>query len=294
MTDLFFIPSGDYLRQFIGNSMIKASDIKSILKQRGVYSSSSDKKVLGPILVKSGISPAEFESLKESIKTKEENPKIQSRTVKWQSNDSLLEAIPPDFDFSNLIDDPFGTISIDNSPVFTVAGDGKNTNHLIAEITLKRNDKTKNFGDDISYHQCSIELKIDDNQNMDLNILTKHSSKETQSLVNKVSRRIYRHLKEYNHIKSEVVEKVLFGSFSNENRINFLLSMAKSNEMYLYYKDMKKVHMSPDEDVSGSIPDEIAIFEKKINDLMLKGKSLDSSVYLKKQELKKIFSLSYQ
>lgn len=150
MTDLFFIPTGDYLRQFIGNTMIKPADIKCILKKRGIFSSSNDKKILGPILVKSGISPVEFEVLKESIQTKEENPKIQSRKLKWKSDDSLLEAIPHDFDFSNLIDDPFGTISIDNAPVFTAAGDGKDINHIIAEIMIKRNDKTKNFGDDIS------------------------------------------------------------------------------------------------------------------------------------------------
>ena len=77
------------------------------------------------------------------LRTKEENPKIQSLKLKWRSNDCLLDAIPHDFDFSNLIDDPFGTISIDNSPVFTVAGNGKDSNHLIAEITLKRNDKTR-------------------------------------------------------------------------------------------------------------------------------------------------------
>ncbi|KJZ24105.1 hypothetical protein TW82_18540 [Pseudoalteromonas fuliginea] len=88
-------------------------------------------------------------------------------------------------------------------------------------------------------------------------------------------------MRDSNHIKNEAIEKILFGSFSNENRINFLLAMAKSDEMYLYYKDMKKVHMAPDEDVEGIIPDEIALFEKKINDLMFKGKSLDSSIYLK-------------
>ncbi|WP_233267347.1 hypothetical protein [Paraglaciecola sp. L3A3] len=291
MSDLFFIPTGDYLRQFIGNTMIKPADIKEILKKRGVFSSSNDKKILGPILVKSGISPLEFETLKESIQTKEENPKIQSRQLKWQSDESLLDAIPYDFNFSDLIDDPFGTISIDNAPVFTVAGDGKDTNHLIAEITIKRNDKTKNFGDDVSYHECSVELKLDDDKNMDLNILTKHSSKETLNLVNKISRRIHKHLKDNNHVTDKPIEKILFGNFTNESRIDFLIEMAKSSAMYLYYQDMKKVHMSPDENVQGEIPSEIALFEKKINDLMFKGKSLDSSVFLKKKELKKHMKL---
>jgi hypothetical protein len=291
MTDLFFIPTGDYLRQFIGNTMIKPADIKDILKQRGIFSSSNDKKTLGPILVKSGISPTEFETLKESIQTKEENPKIQSRKLKWQSDDSLLDAIPYDFDLLNLIDDPFGTTSIDNAPVFTVAGDGKNTNHLIAEITIKRNDKTKNFGDNVSYHKCSVELKLDDDNNMALNVLTKHTSKEALSVVNKISRRIHKHLKDNNYVNDDPIEKILFGSFTNESRIDFLVAMAKSSAMYLYYKDMKKVHMSPDENVQGKIPAEIALFEKKINDLMFKGKSLDSSVFLKKSDLKKHIKL---
>jgi len=291
MSDQFFIPTGDYLRQFIGNAMIKSSDIKDILKKRGVFSSSNDKKILGPILVKSGISPYEFDILKESIQTKEENPKIQSRTLKWESDDTLLDAIPFDFDFSNLIDDPFGTISIDNSPVFTVAEDGLNTNHLIAEIVIKRNDKTKNFGDDVSYHKCSVELKLDENNNVDLNVLTKHSSKETLSLVNKISRRIHSHLKDNSYVNDEPIERVLFGNFTNEKRIDFLVEMAKTKEMYLHFMDMKKVHMSPDENIQGDVPEEIALFEKKINDLMFKGKRLDSSVFLRNQKLKKHIKL---
>lgn len=291
MSDLFFIPTGDYLRQFLGNQMIKPADIKDILKSRGIFSSSNDKKILAPILVRSGISPTEFESLKDSIQTKEENPKIQSRKLKWQSSENLLNAIPHDFDFSNLIDDPFGVISIDNAPVFTAAGDGKDSNHLIAEIIVKRNDKTKNFGDDVSYHKCSIELKIDDEKNMDLNIFTKHSSKESLSLVNKISRRIHSYLKSNNYVDDQPLEKILFGNFSNESRINFLIEMAKSSAKYLYYKDMQKIHMSPDENIQGKAPDEIELFEKKVNDLMFKGKDLDSSVYLQKNEIKKYIKL---
>lgn len=290
MTDLFFIPTGDYLRQFIGNSMIKAADIKDILKKRGIFSSSNDKKILGPILVKSGISPVEFDVLKESIQTKEENPKIQTRKLKWKSDDSLLDAIPHDFDLSDLIDDPFGTISIDNAPGFTVAGDGKDTNHLIAEIIIKRNDKTKNFGDDVSYHKCSVELKLD-GDNFDLTVLTQHSSKETLSLVNKITNRVHKHLKENSHVSDAPIEKILFGNFTNENRIDFLIAMAKSNAMYLHYQDMKKIHMSPDENVQGKVPTEIALFEKKIKDLMFKGKNLDSSVFLKDKDLKKYIKL---
>ncbi|MGB3726893.1 MAG: hypothetical protein WA981_14105 [Glaciecola sp.] len=292
MSDLFFIPTGDYLRQFLGNSMIKASDIKGILKKRGTFSSSSEKKILGPLLVKSGISASEFDMLKDAIQTKEENPKIQSSKIAWEGSATLIDAIPHDFDFSDLIDDPFGTLIVDNVPCFTTVGDGKNPNHLITEITVRRQDKTKNFGDDVTYHKCSVELRLDNDSNIELNILTKHSSKETHNLVNKLSRRVHKFLKSNGHIKSTSLERVLFGNFSNENRIDFMLSMAQSNDMYLYYKDTKKLNIAPDESISGPIPPEIALFEKKINELMFRGKGLDSSVYLGKPEVKKHIKLN--
>lgn len=292
MTDLFFIPTGDYLRQFIGNPMIKASDIKPILKKRGIFSSSNDKKILGPLLVKCGISPSEFDFLKDAIQTKEENPKIQSRKIKWDSPSSLLDAIPHDFDLSNLVEDPFGTLSIEGAPLFTAAGDGKNPNHLMTEITLKRQDKTKNFGDDVTLHHCSVELRLDEENNIDLNILTRHSSKDTLNLVNKISRRVHKHLRDNGFVSNERIEEVLFGNFTNGKRIDFLLSMAQSNEMYLYYQDTKKIHMAPDDDVSGPLPPEIELFERKINDLMFRGKELKSSIYLGKPELKKYIKLS--
>lgn len=287
----FFIPTGDYLRQFIGNQMIKPADIREILKRRGMFSSSNDKKILGPILVKTGISPDEFESLKEAVQTKEENPKVQTRKLKWVSDDSLVDAIPHDFDFSELIDDPFGIVSIDNDPTFSLAGDGRNPNHLIADIVIKRTDKTRNFGDDISYHSCSIELKLDENNHIDLNLTVKHSSKDSLNVINKVSRRVHTHLKKTGHVSEEPMQRILFGDFTNESRINFLIELAKSREMYLYYKDIKKVYFSPDENVIDKKPQEIEWFEKKIKDLMFKGENLDSSIYLIKPDLKKHLKL---
>lgn len=126
---------------------------------------------------------------------------------------------------------------------------------------------------------------------MDLNILTKHSSKESLSIINKISRRIHKYLKDNSHVTDEPIERILFGNFTNEGRIDFLISMAKSNAMYLYYQDMKKVHISPDDNIQGEIPTEIELFERKINDLMFKGKNLDSSLFLKKQDLKKHIKL---
>lgn len=290
MSDQFFIPTGDYLRQFLGNSMIKPQDILTILKSRGTFSSSNDKSVLGPLLIKTGISPEEFETLKESIQTKEENPKIRTRNLIWDSESNLLEAIPFDFDFSSLVNDPFGVLSIDNTPCFSAAGNGDDPNHIVAEIVLKRTDKTKNFGDDITYHKCSVEMKLEDGS-VDLRMTMQHTSKETFNVLNKLSHRIQSHLSENRFTKNTPVQKILFNDFTNENRINFLLKLAQSTAMYLYYKDMKKISFSPDESLKDTRPQEIEWFEEKVQNLMFKGKSLDTSVFLIKNELKQHIKL---
>ncbi|MGS0725352.1 hypothetical protein ACVBKF_04125 [Shewanella sp. 0m-11] len=170
-----FIPVGDLLRQFLANPMIKAGDIKQILQNRGCFSSSSDKKVLGPLLIKTGVAPFEFEQLKELVKDKEENPKIQTKRLIFDSSSkkTLAQVLAFNFDFENLINDPFGVLTIENKPQFTSVD--SNPNHVIAEVKLKRRDKTKNFGDDESYFDCNVELKVDENNQLDLNVTTKHT-----------------------------------------------------------------------------------------------------------------------
>jgi len=291
MNESFFIPSGDYLRQFIGNPLVKSNDIKEILKRRGTFSSSNDKKILGPLLVKTGISPKEFDELKDNIQSKEDNPKVQTRKLQWDCSESLIEVMPLDFPFDTLIDDPFGIISLSNAPAFTVAGDGSNHNHVIVELILERNDKTKNFGDSVSYHNCSIEMKLDGNHYVDLNLTMQHSSKESLSVVNRLMKNLNRYLVDQEYVTNTPAQRILFTDFDNEERINFLVKLADSQSIYLFNKDMKKMHLAPDSDIPGAIPDEIKWVEKKVKDLMLKGSALDKSVFLVKKSLKKYLKL---
>lgn len=289
MDELFYIPTGDYLRQILGNSLVKPKDVRDILKRRGVFSSSNDKKHLVPLLVKTGVSPEEFLSLKDSIKTKEENPKVQTRKVPWISDCSLLEAMPEDFEFFDLIDDPFGIISISNNPVFVAAEDGSNPNHLIAEIEILRKDQTQNFGEIDSFHKCSLELKIDDSDK-DLDITIKHSSRESLNYLNKVSRALNKRFKDEGVIETEKTERVLFDSFDNEGRINFLMDLSASDDVRMTSGEVKKIHISPDNKV-GDIPKSIDWIEENIEDLMLQGKDLADSIFIKKIDYRKYFKI---
>ncbi len=163
--DNTFIPIGDVLRQFLANHMISTHELRAILQARGTFSSAQDKKNLVPILVKTGVAPYEFAHLKDLVKEREENPKVQTKQLTWnkEAETTLAEELGFGFDFDNLVDDTFKNLTIENEPQFVVAGEGKDPNHVIADIRIKRLDRTKNFGEDENYFDCSIELKVDEN-----------------------------------------------------------------------------------------------------------------------------------
>lgn len=87
------LPTRDFLRQLIGQSFIKQNELRELMRGRGVFNSSDEKKLIGSTLIKTGISALEYIELRETYKSKEENPKLQTRQIEWSSDSSLIEAI---------------------------------------------------------------------------------------------------------------------------------------------------------------------------------------------------------
>ncbi len=273
--------------------MISPTELRAILQARGAFCSSLDKKHLIPMLVKTGIAPYEFAHLKDLVKEKEDNPKVQTKQLIWnkESGTTLGYELGFDFDFDHLVDDSFSNLSIENSPQFVAAGDGSDANHVIAEIRIKRLDRTKNFGEDENYFDCSIEMKVDSNNQLDLNITTKHTSKESQNIVNEIVKRATRKLKSSAAIKSDKLKRILFTDFTNEARINYLTKLIKSVDYQAYIQNTKRIQIKPDNDVPGPVPSELELLEKKVKELTLQGENLDSSIFLRLEELKKRIKL---
>ncbi|WP_419240491.1 hypothetical protein [Photobacterium leiognathi] len=280
-----FIPTGDYLRQFLGHPMIKAKDLKRLLRNRGNFTSSNDKKILGPSIIKTGLSPLEFDDLKDLIQTKEETPKTHSRQYSWDSDECLLSVIEDNIDYESLIDDPFDTLKLINAPSFTLAGDGKDPDHVSIEFVLERNDKTKNFGDEVKTFTCSLEMKVEQGD-LTLDMLMEHTSKESLNFINKFVKKTQSILEEKKCINVTYSHLIQFNHFTNKERINFFLELCKSNTVYLYGQEITKVSIIPDYDHELDIPEEIKWFEDKVKDLKLSGNKLDSSIFFKKPTLK--------
>ncbi|WP_035344988.1 MULTISPECIES: GapS4b family protein [Dickeya] len=285
-----FLPTRDFLRQLIGQHYVKPGELKNILRARGVFSSSEDKKLLGSILIKTGLSAEEYSELKETYKTREENPKILTRRIKWSSDSSLTDALDINIDFESLLDDKFGTVKLSSSPFF-VTPDTKQPNIVRLDFEIERQDITKNWGENITYHKGYIELDKN-TTTLDVQLNFCHSSKEVKDFGNRIISYVTKELKKQNHIlDEEEMLSIKFGDFDNMGRVKFLNDLSfnwRVNE--LYFKDTKDLQFSPD-GVDDKAPDNLKWMKDTIEDLKLKGKGIHSTFFVSNKNYHKYIKL---
>ena len=286
------LPTRDFLRQIFGQPKIGNIDIKNILRSRGVFTLSNAKEVTSFILIKTGLSPAEFDELKENFKTKEESEKSKTRTIKWKSDKNLIDCIPDDINYSNVFNDKFGTFTITKLSNFTTVHD--NPNHMLLDFEIERQDPVRNLGENSIRRTGRIEIKKNSQTNL-LTISLTHTTPETMDFGNKVSYAIIKNFKDNDYIdKDEDIVAIKFSDFTNESRILFLKDLSQ-NVKYtnLKFKDTKDIHFSPDETMD-DLPGNIEWMQKKINDMKIKGKELHSTFFMGDKSIHpfiKIFSI---
>ncbi|WP_447878118.1 GapS4b family protein [Serratia fonticola] len=278
--DNMILPSGDNLKTLLSQSKITKADVKSLLRQRGVFCSSDEKNNTVPLLMKSFILPREFSELIEKIKTKEHSSKINMRTLEWDSDDTLIDAIGDDFDLSGLIDDPFSNYEVSHISDF-YAKDDKD-DFVALDFTIKRTDLMSGWNETEQFFSGRIELekKHEENNKIDVNISLNHTSNETKFVADKILRMLNLHLKRNGHIKKDAeILKIQFNHFDNAGRIMFLKNISEGHlQNEFYFKKIVDVDFHPDE--TASFPQDMKWLEKHIEELKLKG-TLGDSVFFK-------------
>lgn len=284
------LPTRDFLRQLIAQPYVKVSELKNILRTRGIFVSKEDKILLANILIKTGLSAEEYIQLKDSYKAKEDNPKFQTRQIKWSSEIPLFDALSKELDFRHLLDDNFGTIKLSSEPSFFLP-DSMNKNLIRLNIDLERKDITKNWGESTTYHRGYIELeKKEDSSEVQLNLC--HSSKEIKEFGNKITRSLIKKFKDDKFISDgDEIVSIRFHDFDNKGRVNFLKQLSncwKQNE--LYFKDTKDLQFSPD-NIDERTPSDLQWMKDTIDDLKLKGKGIHSTFFIKNKNYHKYMKL---
>lgn len=285
-----FLPFGDSLRIILQNTSYSPADIKGFLKRKGVFVDCKDDDVTIPLLTTSLVSPLEFEYIKEKIKTKEDKEKLITRTLEWNSTQPLLASIPSDFNIQTIIKEAFPRYKVIGNPNFVPQNEVKPGNE---KITLEFKCESENYSKEWYRAkadfkgQISLEKIVKDSK---VQLQITYTSQETKDVSEKVFKKLEKHFKNEKLIdEHKEAERIMFNSFTNEERIEFLLSFTQGNEIFEFEKALS-IDLGPG---SERLPNELNWLNTGgVRRLALNGDVLHQIPYLTEINLRSHIELS--
>ncbi|MCD8433559.1 hypothetical protein LNJ05_12380 [Tenacibaculum finnmarkense genomovar ulcerans] len=273
-----FLPQGDNIRQLLVKSNISQANINLLLREKGVYLGHSEKNNSVPLLMKSIISPSDFETLYSTQKTKEDRIKYKTASIKCRSDFNVATVFSTRLDLNQFVLEKHTY-----KPNYKVLGNPsfyfEDENTAILEYKIERENLLNDWTNNKTYHSGSVILKKLSDENIQVTIQQNSTSKETVEVNNIIINNIKTLLNKNSIIESkEDFITIKFNDFTNSNRIKFLYSFTAEFCIYLEYKSITDIDLSLDPNIISH--QDIKYFLEEIDNLKLKGKGLQKHTLL--------------
>ena len=278
-----FIPSGEMMRDLASQTYISEADVKTILRERGIFTPNNQKERTITILSCLLLSPNEFELLIERQTIKEDNLKSAgSGKIALNSSFSNLTTFIHDEYLPGLIAQisPKNAYLRDNYKVVgrpnvrTIIKDKE----IEVEVTIERNNYNKSWVNHKTQFKSIVSFKHTDNQ---LTFQRFFTSNETKSVANKCVSYFERRRKEKKMVDEQNVEhRIRFDDFDNHGRILFFLKLFNSLETKssgFIGDNVASFEFSPDTELD--LPTELDWMSNK-EELIFKGKKVETTFFL--------------
>lgn len=284
-----FLPFGESLRAILQHDSIKDRERRQLLRMKGVFVNSSDEESTFPILLTSLLSPNEFEFLKDRLQAREDRDKTITRTLEWETPKTLISAIPDNFNVQEIIKTTFPKYNVIGNPNFKMVD--KNPNKISLDFKCETNNYSKPWFRGKNEFKGSVTLERVTTKNNKVQLQIIHTSSETTDIAEKVSKNLERHFKANNYMNpKKEIQRILYRDFSNEERIQFLLSMTEGNDVFTY---TKATFLEIGPDPSETLHSDIRWLElAKVRELNINGEKLHELPFLKDKNLHKYMELS--
>lgn len=272
-----FLPYGEYLRSLLSDSLIRDSELKKLLKVKGVYICNPTKEETIPVLSSMLLTPIEFNILKEYHKTKEDNENTQSSRFKTNMKPTIndLKKVLKVVDFNEIDKDKFTNYKY-KIPKQRFKIDTEKQ-QLKINYEIERYQKNKSWDKQIDYFKGSVILDCSGN-NLELISESIYTSKETLKINKKLVSFIAKTLKEHNIVSKDAKEeKILMGDLSNEEILPFLLEFTNNIALKnIEFINIISIDIEIDEEITLPEESQIKWMEKKIKKLKLDGKAIEN------------------
>jgi hypothetical protein len=284
-----FLPYGESLRAIMQHPSIKDTERRTLARMKGVFTDKPDEDSTFPIIISSLLSTSEFEYLKESLQAKEDREKTITRTLEWESDKTLLAAVPDNFNIHEIIKTTYPKYSVVGSPNFRPI-DGDN-NRIALDFKCETSDYSQPWYRGKKEFKGKITLEKVETTDKKVQLQIIHTSPETTQISEKVVRNLERHFKSNNYMNpKKEIHRILFREFSNQERVAFLLSMTEGNGVFSF---IKAISMEVGPDLAETLPEDLKWMEDgKVRDLSINGEILHNIPWLKNKELHKFVLVS--
>lgn len=267
------ILTGSEFRILLNSSHITYGEIHATLKEKGIFVGNSHKSTTVPILSAILLRPAEFTKLVEKSITRESRPKTKLSKLNLVSENTdwftpLREHLFIDgFDPSSNIE----PVSFLNTPNIVTHGKSK----VVIPYKINRRD----ISQDLIKRELNFsgEIVIEKSGNtLNLDFSSTHSSPETELINNRITNRITRILNKVGATKEECLQKIIFGEFTNTERITFFKKFTSGITRTIERGSVNDMEISRDID-SPKLPDDpkISWMKQTVKRIKIDGERLN-------------------
>ncbi|MBS9429351.1 GapS4b family protein [Photorhabdus akhurstii] len=269
------ILAGNELRVLLNSDHISYGEIHNTMKKKGIFIGDSGKSITIPLLSSTLLTPDEFSHLIETSVSRESIPKNKTLSHELLADDvdwiTPLKDIFEDQENGNKLIFGMDNILFVDYPDVVV----EDKNKIRINYKVNRKDYSKdwierelNFSGDITIEHVGNKLKLD--------LLTTHSSKETEKINKKITSQISKKLHNLNIVKSESPNIITFNSFTNEERVRFFkrLTAGKPKNLSIGTVDNIEINLDPN---GPSIPNDpkISWMDKTVKRVKIDGERLN-------------------
>jgi len=270
------LPYGEQLRSLISHSVISQSELKNLLRDKGIFVCDSIKENTIPVLTSMLLSPREFDILKEKQKTKEDKEKRHSSKFKTEKKVTveILKLALKTFDLNDLDKQKIKNYKYKTPKVTYRVNNEKN--ELTLNYEIERYQRNKSWDEQTNFFKGSVIL---DCNGEELEIIAKNiaTSKETLEINQTIINYTKSKLVENNIIsKTAKEEKILMNDMSNKEVLKFILSFTNNDKLVdIEFIDIISIDIEIDETITLPNSSQIKWMESKIKKLKLDGKKIE-------------------
>lgn len=230
----FLLPYGEILRTIVIDTALSDSDLKLVLKQKGIFLSRYDRNDSVPALMRTILSPNQFDELQDMRSEKIDKEKYRTSQIPWTGTNDLLGSLPKSFNLAEILESQFKyqtNTKLLGIPKF-VKVDGRK-DKVICNYEIEEELAMMSYHNRKKVYQGSLQLELKNDENLVLHTVKTFTSPLTMDLSKRVEKDLEKHFKAEKKIeKEETFEKILFSNFNNKNRFKFFMNFLSDIDFF--------------------------------------------------------------